>query len=233
MYFFSTGRVTRTGFGRLITVDRPESSGGTTCAVLLAAGGGSRFADQSATRTSTQTSTDPSPQSVHKLQALLNGRPVYQWALQAVIESGLDHVVVVTGAVALDLPDSVIEVHNEHWMNGQAGSLQLGVRAATELGADAIVVGLGDQPFVVADAWRAVARASTPIAVATYGGRRANPVRLHRSTWSLLPREGDQGARSLIALRPELVGEVACNGSPADIDTMEDLQQWNSSMNSQ
>ena len=196
-----------------------------TCAVLLAAGGGSRFAD----RPSTQSSARPA----HKLQALLNGRPVYQWALEAAVQSGLAHVVVVTGAVALDLPGSVIEVHNVHWANGQAGSLQLGVQAATELGADAIVVGLGDQPFVSADAWRALAGATTPIAVATYGGRRANPVRLHRSIWALLPGEGDQGARSLIALRPELVGEVACSGSPADIDTMEDLQQWNSSMNSQ
>lgn len=206
-------------------MDRPDLSADMTCAVLLAAGGGSRFAD----RSSTQSSARPA----HKLQALLNGRPVYQWALEAVVQSGLAHVVVVTGAVALDLPGSVIEVHNVHWANGQAGSLQLAVQAATELGADAIVVGLGDQPFVSADAWRALAGATTPIAVATYGGRRANPVRLHRSIWALLPCEGDQGARSLIALRPELVGEVACSGSPADIDTMEDLQQWNSSMNSQ
>ncbi len=206
-------------------MDRPDISADMTCAVLLAAGGGSRFAD----RSSTQSSARPA----HKLQALLNGRPVYQWALEAAVQSGLAHVVVVTGAVALDLPGSVIEVHNVHWANGQAGSLQLGVQAATELGADAIVVGLGDQPFVSADAWRALAGATTPIAVATYGGRRANPVRLHRSIWALLPCEGDQGARSLIALRPELVGEVACSGSPADIDTMEDLQQCNSSMNSQ
>lgn len=206
-------------------MDRPDISADMTCAVLLAAGGGSRFAD----RSSTQSSARPA----HKLQALLNGRPVYQWALEAAVQSGLAHVVVVTGAVALDLPGSVIEVHNVHWANGQAGSLQLGVQAATELGADAIVVGLGDQPFVSADAWRALAGATTPIAVATYGGRRANPVRLHRSIWALLPCGGDQGARSLIALRPELVGEVACSGSPADIDTMEDLQQWNSSMNSQ
>ena len=206
-------------------MDRPDISADMTCAVLLAAGGGSRFAD----RSSIQSSARPA----HKLQALLNGRPVYQWALEAAVQSGFAHVVVVTGAVALDLPGSVIEVHNVHWANGQAGSLQLGVQAATELDADAIVVGLGDQPFVSADAWRALAGATTPIAVATYGGRRANPVRLHRSIWALLPCEGDQGARSLIALRPELVGDVACSGSPADIDTMEDLQQWNSSMNSQ
>ncbi|CAB4868249.1 unannotated protein [freshwater metagenome] len=187
----------------------------TTCAVLLAAGSGTRFAGSS-----------------HKLVALLHGRPIYQWALDAVRSAGFAHIIVVTGAVELELPDWVVHAHNPRWSQGQATSLQRGLATAMALGADAVVVGLADQPFVTTAAWQAVADTAAPIAVATYGGVRANPVRLHRSVWSDLPTEGDQGARSLIALRPELVGEVACSGSPADIDTMEDLQQWNSSTNS-
>jgi CTP:molybdopterin cytidylyltransferase MocA len=185
------------------------------CAVLLAAGRGSRFGERH-----------------HKLLADLRGRPVYRWALEAVLGAGFDDVIVVTGAVALDLPATVREVHNKRFADGQATSLQCGVRAATELGAAALVVGLADQPFIPAAAWRAVAASSAEIAVATYDGQRANPVLLRRSIWPLLPSEGDQGARSLIGLRPELVSEVACPGSFADIDTMEDLQQWNSSTNS-
>ena len=185
------------------------------CAVLLAAGSGSRFGDPT-----------------HKLLAELRGRPVYRWALDAVLRAGLDHVVVVTGAADLDLPDTVREVHNDRFAEGQATSLQCGVQAATELGADALIVGLADQPFVTTEGWRAVADSPAEIAVATYDGQRANPVLFRRPIWSLLPSEGDQGARSLIALRPELVSEVACPGSFADIDTMEDLQQWNSSTNS-
>ena len=186
-----------------------------TCAILLGAGQGKRFVAPS-----------------HKLTAVLGDRPVYQWALHALATAGFAHVVVVTGAVWLDLPDWVIHAPNPNWADGQASSLQRGIAIATELEVRAVVVGLADQPFVTTEAWRSVAASPHPIAVATYAGRRSNPVRLHHSVWSLLPTEADHGARILMQSRPDLVGEVACQGSPADIDTMEDLQRWNSSMNS-
>lgn len=197
--------------GAMRFADEPEEIFG----ILLAAGGGTRFEGPS-----------------HKLTAMLRGRAVVDWAVTAALASKLAGLIVVTGAVALDLPDEVVEIHNPLWADGQATSLRAGVIAAAARGADAVVVGLGDQPFVTTQTWNAVAGAVEPIAVATYGGRRGNPVRLHRSVWPLLPHVGDHGARNLIALRPDLVGEVACTGSAADIDTMEDLHQWNSSTNS-
>ncbi len=149
----------------------------TTTAVLLAAGGGTRFAGPT-----------------HKLLAMLDGRPVFRYALDHVVEAGLDGVVVVTGAAALDIDDAVTSaitvVHNSRWQQGQAGSLQIGLAAAAATGSEFVVVGLADQPFIPASAWRAIAHAPSvaPIVVATYNGIRGpNPVRLHRSVWPQLP----------------------------------------------
>jgi CTP:molybdopterin cytidylyltransferase MocA len=89
------------------------------------------------------------------------------------------------------------------------------------------VVGLGDQPLVLAESWQRVAGArAKPIGVATYNGTRGNPVRLSSLVWPLLPMSGDQGARVVMHRRPDLVMEVPCPGGAADIDTVDDLREW-------
>lgn len=181
-----------------------------TLGVVLAAGGGSRFAGPT-----------------HKLLAPLRGRPLLAWVLDAVLAAGLDDVVVVArdDTTRHLIPSSVGVVLNADWASGMATSLQVARRYATPRGHHALVVGLGDQPGVPASAWRAVAAAvGTPISVATYGTQRRNPVRLHRDVWDELPLTGDEGARRLIRLRPELVTEVPCDGSPVDVDTVADLE---------
>ena len=179
-------------------------------AVLLAAGGGSRFEGTS-----------------HKLLAELRGRPVLAHAVDAVVASGLD-VIVVTGAVEVGdlLPDGITMVHNPSWSDGQAVSVRAGIVAAEAAGHDAIVVGLGDQPFVTPSAWGRVASSSAPIAVATYDGVRGHPVRLAAEIWPLLPSFGDEVGRALMRNRPHLVAEIRCEGSASDIDTLEDLHRW-------
>jgi molybdenum cofactor cytidylyltransferase len=184
-------------------------------AVVLAAGGGTRFVG-----------------SVHKLLAERDGRTVVEHAIAAAREA-LGDVLVVTGAApladAVSAMPGVRLVHNPNWADGQATSLAVAIEAVTEYEAiDAVVVGLGDQPDISPAAWRAVAASTAPIAIATYDGRRRNPVLIHRSVWPLLPTTGDEGARTVTRLRPDLVEEVPCTGSPDDIDTLEDVLRWQS-----
>lgn len=184
----------------------------TAAAVVLAAGGSSRFVAETS-----------------KLLAPFRGRSLVSWAVGAALDAGLDETVVVAGAVDLSaaLPTGITHLHNEGWATGMASSLHVGLDWCERRGHTAAVVGLGDQPLVPADAWRAVAAATgAPIVVATYSGRRRNPVKLDRSVWPLVPVTGDQGARMVMSSRPALVCEVACAGDPADVDTVEDLTKW-------
>jgi molybdenum cofactor cytidylyltransferase len=194
-------------------------------AALLAAGGGTRFRGPT-----------------HKLLAPLDGRPVAAHALDHVVASGIGPVLIVVGAVDITepgalgpdvvVPPSVTVLRNPDWELGQATSIAMAVDAADAMGADHLVVGLADQPFIDPAAWRQVAGAphEWTIVVASYDGRRGpHPVRLHRSLWPLLARTGDDGARGLLQSHSRQVHVVPCPGSAADIDTCEDVQRWKSS----
>lgn len=197
--------------------DRGAASRGRTLAVVLAGGAGRRFDGRE-----------------HKLDALIDGVTVADRAVGAALEADVGPVIVIVGAHRPALSthqeaiadDRVSIIENPRWSAGQSTSLRAAVDEAVRRHAHAIVVGLADQPFVEPSAWRAVAASHWPIAVAEYPEGWRNPVRLHRSVWPLLPASGDQGARQLLRLRGDLVEPVPCAGSPADIDTLEDLRSW-------
>ena len=199
--------------GRLLQMtDVPHS----TTFVLLAAGAGSRFAGP-----------------VHKLLAPVGHLPVVTRAVRAMVAAGGDRCIVVTGADTsagfLEALEGVRTVHNDAWQTGQRSSVLLAIETARREGSSQVVIGLADQPFVTPGAWTAVAGADATVAVATYAGRRGNPVKLRADAWEefvVLDADADSGARVLMERRPELVMEVACEGSPDDIDTREDLTKW-------
>jgi CTP:molybdopterin cytidylyltransferase MocA len=189
------------------------------CAVLLAAGAGRRFAGPG-----------------HKLRASLDGSSVFAHALETVLASAIGPVIVVVGAddlsdevsrVVASLPAAsrvpVSVVNNPRWADGMATSLHAGFDAAAERGLDVVVVGLADQPRIDPDAWRRLADCTCELAVATYDGERGHPVRIARRWWSDIPVVGDEGARQLLRKEAEIVCEVACRGTPTDVDTTDDL----------
>ena len=190
-----------------------QQPGTSILGVLLAAGGGKRFSGP-----------------VHKLLAPLRGATVIDLSVGALVDAGLDAAIVVTGAVDVSGHlHGLVGVHNDAWQSGQRSSVVRAIEWARANGYDAVVIGLADQPFVGADSWRAVAGCDSPVAVATYDGRRGNPVKLSSAVWDeflSLDSDPDQGARAFVDLHPELVRQVACKGTSADIDTEGDLSQW-------
>jgi CTP:molybdopterin cytidylyltransferase MocA len=189
----------------------PTSNRPSIGVVLLAAGGGSRFGG-----------------AHHKLLTSVGGKTVYEWALQSALAANIGPVAVVWGSVELPRhtgPESVTYLHNEAWATGMASSVQCALQWANERGLQSVVIGLGDQPCIPPSAWTAVANSSSPLAVATYQGVRANPVKLHAEFFGLVPQTGDEGARSLLRSHPELVAEVPCIGSGIDVDHVEDIER--------
>jgi CTP:molybdopterin cytidylyltransferase MocA len=177
--------------------------------ILLAAGDGSRLGRPKAT-------------------VELAGSTLAERGVALLRDGGADPVIVVTGAVPVELP-GVVSVHNPDWMTGMGSSLATGLRAL-EGGAAAAVIALADQPLVGAEAVRRLIAAhasGATVAVATYDGKPRNPVLIDRVHWRAVAElaTGDAGARPFLRAHPDLVTLVECGdtGSPVDIDTPEDL----------
>ena len=181
--------------------------------VLLAAGEGSRFGRP-------------------KALAEFEGEPLADRGVRLLAGGGATPVVVVTGAVtvelAWDLAD-VIVVHNPAWRSGMGSSLAAGL-GAVPVTSGAAVVALVDQPLVGPEAVRrliAAYRDGAAVAVAAYQGQARNPVLLAREHWAeVIERAvGDVGARPFLRAHPGLVTLVECGdtGDPADADTPADL----------
>jgi molybdenum cofactor cytidylyltransferase len=184
---------------------------------VLAAGRGSRFGGD-----------------VPKPLVGLRGRPLVSWALDAATASGLRPIVLVVGhagaAVTRLAGEGVLVVRSRRWRRGIARSLRVALEALDPWArVGAVCVGLADQPLVGPDAYRRLAAAfhgGATIAVATYRGRRGNPVLLPRPLWGEARRlDGDVGARAL--MDDHDVVEVDCTdtGDPQDVDTLDDLRE--------
>lgn len=164
----------------------------------------------------------------------LRGRPLLDYALDAVREASVAQTVVVLGAAAerirAAVPMADVEVvHNPEYEVGLSTSLRAGVAAARD--ADAFLFVLGDQPFVSSQTIDRIVRSwesgGTGILIPTFRGRRGNPVLVDRS----IAREvetlrGDAGFRSLFAEHAADVREIPVDdpGVLVDLDTPEQVE---------
>ena len=164
------------------------------------------------------------------------GRPLVRAAAEVALAARLDPVLVVVGgareqveAALAGLPLHIVV--NPDYAAGQSTSLRAGI-AALGQEVDAVVVLLGDQPFITAAIverlvaeWRA---SGAPIVAPVYAGQRGNPVLFARALFpELLAIQGDQGARAVLAAEPSRVHLVPFDDPRplADIDTPEDYQR--------
>jgi molybdenum cofactor cytidylyltransferase len=175
--------------------------------LVLAAGGATRFGSA-------------------KQLAELDGRPLLEHSILAMVASPVGRVVVVLGSGAEEVLARV-DLHGAdgvvcaRWAEGQSASLACGLAELS--GCEAVVVTLGDQPFVSPDAIGRLiaARGEGAAAVrATYDGAPGHPVLLERVLFERMRDvTGDHGARNL--LMSMQTREVPCEdlGGGQDVDT--------------
>lgn len=116
-------------------------------------------------------------------------------------------------------------VENAHPERGISSSIAIGLRALPET-TDAALIGVGDQPYLTAQAIEELVRAFSPggIVVPRWGDHRGNPPVFDRQFFAeLLALGGDRGGRGVIAAHPDAVIEVNfAAGLGDDVDRPED-----------
>ena len=167
----------------------------------------------------------------------VRGRPLLEAALAAACDSRLDEVVVVLGAHADAIRQSVrlgrarVVINPDH-LQGLSTSLRAGI-ASLDARVDRAVIILGDQPDISFEVVNRLldtqAASGLPAAALSFDGLLHPPIVLARDLWAGIDAlQGDVGLRALFHAHPELVAAVPAespDGHPIDIDTREDFEQ--------
>jgi molybdenum cofactor cytidylyltransferase len=170
-----------------------------------------------------------------KLLMPVGGRAIVRHAVESVLAGGVDSVWVVTGPDVEPIEAAlagleVQTVANPAPEEGQASSLRAGI-AALPASVDAVLIALGDQPWLdpaIIPALLAARRTSAKLIVAPrYRDGQGNPVLFKREIFpELLRLAGDQGARPIIQREPARVEWVDLDlPMPPDVDTPDDYEK--------
>lgn len=168
----------------------------------------------------------------NKLLLPVHGKPIIRCTVEAYI-AFCDEVMVVTGHEADMVRDCLSGldlrfVHNPEFAQGQATSVAAGLRAVLE--ADCILVGLGDQPRLIANHLRELVSAyfelgGTKIAVPHDGTERGNPIAIPGAMVAqMLADKQNPGCGKFTREHPDLVAMIPFEERAYfdDVDTPDD-----------
>src|SRR4029077_12999579 len=196
-----------------------------TGAVILAAGGSSRFGQA-------------------KQLLPFRGKTLVRAVIDAACQAGCSPVVVVIGSNGEKIhPElahaNVMEVRNTNWQRGIGSSIRRGVKALADHAADveALVLLVCDQPAVNARVIEGlIATHETTkkeIVASSYADTVGVPALFNRSFFERLLSLGDEaGAKSIILQNPERAAQFPFPEGAIDIDTCEDWAKLNAGSNS-
>lgn len=172
--------------------------------------------------------------STNKLLADIDGEPVVRCATRTLVDADTDGVTVITGHEServgdalSDLPVSIRE--NPAYERGQSTTVREAVRTARERHADAVIIALGDMPYVSRDSIDALVeayeRGAGDAIAPAHGGTRGNPVLFDSAHFeALLDVTGDIGGREiLLSSEGSVLLSVSDPGVLRDIDRPADL----------
>ena len=174
----------------------------------------------------------------NKMLIKIDGKPMVRHAVEAVIQTGINRIFVVTGYQSKKLENALNGlkcklVKNSQYSEGLSSSLKAGVDALPESIEGALVM-LGDMPRVNPSHLNLLMEAFKPdenklICVPTSEGKRGNPVLWHKRFFSSISEvSGDVGARHLIGEYDDYVVDVEMNDNAVilDLDTPEAVQAY-------
>lgn len=161
-----------------------------------------------------------------KLDADCAGKPLGQWALDAVIEAGFAPGLIVTGpdapAFAVAAGDWQL-LANSRAGEGQGTSVALAAQAACERGDDLLIL-LADMPLIAPDHLRQLAAAGDLSATRHADGAAGVPIFVpHAYLSPFAALSGDRGAGPVLRRHPGLRLIPAPLTTLSDADTPEDL----------
>ena len=174
----------------------------------------------------------------NKLLLAFKGKPLIAQAVDTLLQSEVDEVVVVIGheadKVKAELQGrQVTIVENPNYGQGMSTSIRVGLGAVSS-GTTAIMIYLADQPLLEAQDVNRLTRAfaearerNKSIVVPFFRGQRGNPVILDASyKEAILDVVGEAGCKRVIKRNPDkvLVVEMETDHVVRDVDRIEDYE---------